>query len=129
VAVHLNGLTATSFLMADSNLYECQPPLPLRASFLIRSLSGGCLPLLCAATSLLSSILVAVNRLFLRFAHLFLLTLWVWFLPVPATPGPLSVKKHGTGLFYPFFVVGSVDRCGCADCSSLWTDCHEISGT
>jgi Ni,Fe-hydrogenase III large subunit len=27
VAVHLNGQTATSFLMADSNLYECQPPL------------------------------------------------------------------------------------------------------
>jgi hypothetical protein len=46
VAVHLNGQTAMRKEVADSNLYECQPPLPLRASFFIRSGRGGCLSIL-----------------------------------------------------------------------------------
>jgi hypothetical protein len=50
VAVHLNGQTATSFFtamrkeVADSNLYECQPPLfPLRPSPTSSEKRGGCL--------------------------------------------------------------------------------------
>jgi hypothetical protein len=42
VAVHQNGQTAMRKEVADSNLYECQPPLfPLRASFFTRSGRGG----------------------------------------------------------------------------------------
>jgi hypothetical protein len=53
VAVHQNGQTAMRKEVADSNLYECQPPLfPLRASFFTATSPtsseerGGCLSIL-----------------------------------------------------------------------------------